>query len=109
MMERQQRHGGAKPDATGALRGRDCDHQRRRHDRKISEKMQLRHPGDVEAELVAEYNLLDGLLVTDRLGLFRGAGQLVEKTELHESHSFVRACSRRAGTLARLRGSLHTA
>src|SRR5580700_10782477 len=83
MMERQQRHRGAEANALGALRGRDRDHQRRRHDREIFEKVQLGQPRDVEAELVGAHDLLDRLLVAGRLGLVRGAGQLVEKTELH--------------------------
>ena len=74
MMERQQRHRGAEPYAPGVLSDRDRDHQRRWHYRKVPEEVQLGHPGDVETELVGEHDLLDRLLVADRLGLRRSAG-----------------------------------
>ena len=122
MMERQQRHRGAETDMARVLRGRDRDHQRRGHDREVSEKVQLGHPRDVEAELVGEHDLLDGLLVAHRLGLLRSTGQLVEKAELHDftpsrrlATASLCGCSRadpreeHAGALARLSASLHNA
>src|SRR5581483_5094680 len=85
MMKRKQRDRGAEPDAAGALGGGHRHHQRRRHDRKAFEEVQLGEPGNVEAELVGQRYLFEGLAVARRLRLVGSTRQLVEKAELHDS------------------------
>ena len=82
-MQRQQVDGDAQPDALGPLRGHGRQHQGRGHGGEGAPEVQLSNPSPVEAQLVRQFNLFQGILVPLRHRLFGCARHLVKDAKLH--------------------------
>ncbi len=85
VVQRQERHRRAEPDAGCPLRRRRQHHQRVGQDRKRAAEMQFAEPHRIEADLVPEFDLTDDVVVALLLRIAGRTGQLVEKPEAHGS------------------------
>src|SRR5215831_7454589 len=85
IVQRQQGHRGPEPDAAGALARRRQYHQRVGEDRERPTEVELAEPRGIEAEIVAELDLCEDVLVALMLGKSARAWQLIEEAEAHLS------------------------
>ena len=83
MVQGQQHHRSPQANAGRALRGRRQHHQRVGEDRKGATEVELAEPCRVKAELVAELDLGEDVLVALLLGKPARARQLVKEAETH--------------------------
>jgi hypothetical protein len=83
VMERQEGHRGADPDARGALGDHRHRHERVRQEREGAPEVELGQPRHVEAEGVGQADQVDHLAVALGVALLRRLRSLEEEPELH--------------------------